>query len=74
MKVNGQPHAEADLPSLKEYPLLGLGLRAGLDSLKVADSVPSVRNQTIFLAIQLYQSLFFLKFGHLCLIHRLPEF
>jgi hypothetical protein len=74
MKVNGQPHAEANLLALKEYPLLGLGLRAGLDSLKVADSVPCVRSQTIFLAIQLYQSLFLLKFGHICLIHSLPEF
>jgi hypothetical protein len=43
MKVNGEPHAEADLPALKEYPLLWLGLRAVLDTLKVADSVPSVR-------------------------------
>ena len=74
MKLNGWPHAEADLLALKKYPLFGLGLRAGLDSLKVADSVPSVRNETIFLALQPYQSLFLLKFRHLCLIHRLPEF
>ena len=47
MTVNGRPHAEADLPALKECPLLGLGLRAGLDCLKVADSVLSARNQTI---------------------------
>lgn len=35
MKLNGKPRAEADLPALKEYPLLGLALRAGLDSLKI---------------------------------------
>jgi hypothetical protein len=73
--VSCQPHAEADLLALKEFSLRGLGLRAGLNTLEIAESLPFVGNQTLFSwPSSLYQSLFLLNELQTSLSHTQIDF